>query len=123
MDYPSEKQTTSTTIVVPRGLFALGNGALVDRHDDGETTIFRYEQRIPHATYLMTMVAGDFAEVELLESVVIRIIQKSPWEILRQRHPPLRSARDWASRAACRSYLADTESRNGLTASRKPTVF
>ena len=64
MDYPSEKQTTSTTIVVRKGLFALGNGALVDRHDDGETTVFRYEQRIPHATYLMTMVAGPFAEIE-----------------------------------------------------------
>jgi len=64
VDYPSEKQTTSTTIVVPRGLFALGNGALVDRRDEGEMTVFRYEQRIPHATYLMTMVAGPFAEVE-----------------------------------------------------------
>ena len=64
VDYPSEKQTTSTTIVVPKGLFALGNGALVERRDDGETTVFRYEQRIPHATYLMTMVAGRFAEVE-----------------------------------------------------------
>jgi aminopeptidase N len=63
-DHPAEKQPTSQTIVVPRGLFALGNGALVDRRDDGETTIFRYEQRIAHATYLVTMVAGDFTETE-----------------------------------------------------------
>ncbi|GAC1408473.1 MAG: M1 family metallopeptidase [Candidatus Velthaea sp.] len=63
-DYPAEKQTTSATIVVPKGLFALSNGALVSRADVGETTVFRYEQSIPHATYLVTMVAGDFAEIE-----------------------------------------------------------
>jgi aminopeptidase N len=62
-DHPAEKQTTSQTIVVPKGLFALGNGALTSRTDDGDTTVFRYEQRIPHATYLVTMVAGDFAEI------------------------------------------------------------
>jgi len=63
-DYPAEKQPTSTTIVVPRGLFALGNGALISRTDEGDTTVFRYEQSIPHATYLVTLVAGDFAEIE-----------------------------------------------------------
>ncbi len=62
-DHPADKQTTSATVIVPKGLFALANGELVDRFDDGETTVFRYEQRIPHATYLMTMVAGDFAEI------------------------------------------------------------
>ena len=64
LDYPHEKQTTSTTVVVPRGLFALANGVLADRRDDGDATIFRYEQHVPHATYLVTMVAGHFAEVE-----------------------------------------------------------
>ncbi|GAC1533280.1 MAG: M1 family aminopeptidase [Candidatus Velthaea sp.] len=63
-DYPAEKQTTSATIVVPKGSFALSNGALVSRADVGETTVFRYEQSVPHATYLVTMVAGDFAEIE-----------------------------------------------------------
>ena len=62
-DFPSEKQSTSTTIVVPKGTFALGNGALVERRDEGDTTIFRYRQDVPHSTYLMTMVAGPFVEV------------------------------------------------------------
>ncbi len=62
-DHPAEKQTTSTTIVVERGLFALGNGALVARDDGPETTTFRYEQAIPHATYLLTLVAGTFVEI------------------------------------------------------------
>lgn len=63
LDYPHEKQRTSTTIVVPKGTFALGNGALVERKDDGDKTIFRYRQEIPHSTYLVTMVTGPFVEV------------------------------------------------------------
>jgi len=62
-DHPAEKQPTSTTIVVEPGLFALGNGALVAREETPEGTAFRYEQRVPHATYLLTMVAGAFTEV------------------------------------------------------------
>ena len=61
-DYPAEKQTTSAAVTVPAGHFALANGALAERIDDGATTTFRYEQRVPHATYLMTMVAGPFTE-------------------------------------------------------------
>jgi aminopeptidase N len=63
LDYPSGKQTTSATIVVPRGTFALGNGALVERKDDGDRTAFTYRQDVPHSTYLTTMVAGPFVEV------------------------------------------------------------
>jgi aminopeptidase N len=61
-DHPSSKQPTSTTIVVPNGHFALGNGLLVERNVGAETT-YLYEQRVPHSTYLMTMVAGPFSEV------------------------------------------------------------
>ncbi len=64
LDYPHEKQTTSATIAVPKGAFALSNGALVERRDEGDRTIFRYEQKVPHSTYLTTMVAGPFSEIE-----------------------------------------------------------
>jgi len=63
LDYPHEKQRTSTTIVVPNGWFALGNGELVERRDENGRTIFKYRQDIPHSTYLTTMVAGPFAEI------------------------------------------------------------
>ncbi len=63
LDYPHEKQRTTTTIVVPKGTFALGNGELVERKDEGDKTVFRYRQEVPHSTYLMTMVAGPFVEV------------------------------------------------------------
>jgi aminopeptidase N len=62
-DHPAEKQTTTTTIVVEPGLFALGNGALVERTETAAGTTFRYEQTVPHATYLLTMVAGAFSEI------------------------------------------------------------
>jgi aminopeptidase N len=64
LDYPHAKQTTSATVVVPKGLFALSNGKLVSRKDEGAHTVFRYEQEVPHSTYLLTLVVGPFAEVE-----------------------------------------------------------
>ena len=63
-DHPSEKASTTTTIVVEPGNFALGNGALVARNETADGVTFRYEQTIPHATYLLTMVAGAFSEIE-----------------------------------------------------------
>ena len=63
VDYPDNKQTSSATIVVRKGLFALSNGALLDRRDQAETTTFRYRQEIPHPTYLFTLVVGDFVEI------------------------------------------------------------
>ena len=62
-DHPAEKQTTSAAITVPKGHFALSNGALVERTDSATETTFRYEQRIPHAVYLVTMVTGPFSEI------------------------------------------------------------
>ena len=63
-DAPDVKATTTTTIVARKPNFALGNGALVLRRDDGETTTFVYDQTIPHAAYLLTLVVGEFEEVE-----------------------------------------------------------
>jgi aminopeptidase N len=68
LDYPAEKQTSQTTISVPKGLFALGNGALIEQKDDGDRTIYTYRQDIPHSTYLITMVAGPFAEARQADS-------------------------------------------------------
>jgi aminopeptidase N len=62
-DHPAEKQPTTTTIVVEPGQFALGNGALVAREETLEGVVFRYDQRVPHATYLLTMVVGAFSEI------------------------------------------------------------
>jgi aminopeptidase N len=63
-DYPAEKQTTSATVIVPNGTFALANGALVAKTEGQDETVYRYEQRVPHPTYLMTLVVGPFSEIE-----------------------------------------------------------
>lgn len=63
IDYPNQKQTTSATILVPQGTFALSNGELVECREQEGRTIFRYRQDIPHSTYLVTLVAGPFSEV------------------------------------------------------------
>ncbi len=65
LDYPYEKQSTSATIVVPEGMFALANGALVEHKSENGRTVYRYRQDIPHSTYLVTMAAGPFSEVAL----------------------------------------------------------
>lgn len=62
LDYPHEKQTTSATIEVPAGQFALSNGALVERREENGRAFFRYRQDVPHSTYLVTMVVGTFVE-------------------------------------------------------------
>jgi aminopeptidase N len=62
-DHPAEKQTTSASITVPKGHFALSNGALAERVETADETTFRYEQAIPHSVYLVTMVAGPFSEI------------------------------------------------------------
>jgi aminopeptidase N len=60
-DYPNEKQTSEVRVRVPEGWFALSNGRLVEEkeHEDGTRT-FHWMQERPHATYLMTLVAGNF---------------------------------------------------------------
>lgn len=72
LDYPHEKQTTSATIVVPTDLFALSNGALIWRREDPvqRTTTFRYEEKTPHATYLVSLVVGPFSETQQREHPV-----------------------------------------------------
>jgi len=62
LDYPHEKQTTSTSVLVPKGQFALANGELTKREDQGDKTLFTYEQKVPHSTYLTSIVVGPFVE-------------------------------------------------------------
>lgn len=63
LDYPHEKQRTSATIDVPKGQLALSNGALLERRDERDRTVFSFRQDVPHSTYLMTMVVGPFVEI------------------------------------------------------------
>ncbi len=61
-DYPNQKATTEVIATVPSHMKALSNGKLVRRTVDAarKTATFHWRQAIPHVTYLVTLVAGEF---------------------------------------------------------------
>jgi aminopeptidase N len=63
-DYPNQKAKTEVIAHVPRGLFALSNGHLIQRTEDENELVFHYRQDIPHATYLVTLVVGEYVAIE-----------------------------------------------------------
>ena len=64
-DHPAEKQTTTTTIVVERGhVRARQRRAGRTRRATRRRRPSATSRRIPHATYLLTLVAGEFSEIE-----------------------------------------------------------
>jgi len=62
-DHPHEKSSSEMLITVPGHMVALSNGALVEERRDEQagTRSFHFKQEVPHASYLITLVAGDFA--------------------------------------------------------------
>ncbi len=63
-DSPHVKMTTELTAHVPHGWYALSNGALVSakKPDSGDCT-YRWKMDEPHPSYLVTLAAGEFAEM------------------------------------------------------------
>jgi aminopeptidase N len=63
-DAPNERATSEITITVPQPYFALSNGRLLDTTRDtaAGTVTYHWLQEQPHATYLMTLVVGNFSE-------------------------------------------------------------
>lgn len=61
---PDDKATTELVARVPTGMFALSNGALIDRRDnDDGTTSFHWRETTPHSAYLVMLAAGPFVEI------------------------------------------------------------
>lgn len=61
-DYPNDRATSEMIVRVPRGLFALSNGKLVDRHENGDgTCTFHWTMDVPHPSYLISLAVSDFA--------------------------------------------------------------
>jgi len=61
-DYPDDKATSEGTIDVPDGWFALSNGKLIDKTSKGGRTQYHWKMDLPHATYLISFVAGPYEE-------------------------------------------------------------
>jgi aminopeptidase N len=64
-DSPHAKMTTEIVARVPRGWYALSNGVLAEHHPgrEGQLDVFHYRMTAPHASYLVTLVAGEFARM------------------------------------------------------------
>ncbi|MFO0618627.1 MAG: M1 family aminopeptidase [Polyangiaceae bacterium] len=77
-DKPHIKQTTELRARVPAGLYCLSNGTLVERSDDGATSFFHYSQAEPHASYLVSIVVGDFAILEAPEETRVPVTYVVP---------------------------------------------
>lgn len=63
-DSPHVKQTFEIRVKVPEGWTALSNGALLsaDEHEDGVVHHFKMDDPLP--SYLFTLVAGEFSEID-----------------------------------------------------------
>jgi aminopeptidase N len=77
-DSPHIKMTTELTAHVPHGWFALSNGTLLSssRPETGPWT-YHYKLGLPHASYLLTLAAGEFAEVSEEVTVADRVVPLS----------------------------------------------
>ncbi|HEU4535997.1 MAG TPA: M1 family metallopeptidase, partial [Polyangiaceae bacterium] len=64
VDRPNVKQTTELRVRVPAGWDALSNGRLVARERAEGGEVFHWKTDLPHSTYLLTLVAGEFAVLE-----------------------------------------------------------
>ena len=74
-DAPNERASSEITITVPQPYFALSNGVLLDtRRDDAAGTItYHWLQEQPHATYLMTLVVGEFsAHTDMVDGLPVQ---------------------------------------------------
>jgi aminopeptidase N len=63
-DYPNQKAKTEVIAHVRPGQLALSNGVLLERRESPDEHVFHYRQEIPHATYLVTLVVGDYVAIE-----------------------------------------------------------
>jgi len=63
-DWPDEKATSETVISVPEGQTVVSNGHLASvTHDAAKKTVtYDWVESVPHSTYLISIVAGTFAQ-------------------------------------------------------------
>ena len=61
-DKPNFKQTTEVLLHLPAGMFGLSNGRLVKKKTTPTESFFHYKMELPYSTYLLSIVAGEFAE-------------------------------------------------------------
>lgn len=63
-DYPNDKATFEGIFRVEKGMYALSNGVLVDRHDIGDKTQFHWKLDTPQVSYLTTVAVSKYEVIE-----------------------------------------------------------
>jgi aminopeptidase N len=63
-DYPNAKATSEVIATVPARMTVLSNGALVEDRVHGELRTVHYRQDVPHSSYLVTLVAGEYSHTQ-----------------------------------------------------------
>jgi aminopeptidase N len=63
-DSPQDRTTTEVVVRVPKGFTAVSNGRLRRKRRKGNREEFHWFQDVPHATYLVTLAVGKFAEIK-----------------------------------------------------------
>ncbi len=65
-DYPNDRVTSELRVTVPAPHVVLSNGRLAQVSEDSadNTKTYHWKQEQPHATYLITLVAGEFSVIE-----------------------------------------------------------
>jgi len=63
-DHPLDKATFTFRITVPKPLTAVANGALVETIDNGDSQTFVWDLESRTATYLATIVIGEYERIE-----------------------------------------------------------
>jgi aminopeptidase N len=64
-DYPNDRLTTETILTVPASWITVSNGKLISVTDAGKgLKTWTWKESVPSSTYLFTVVAGEFDEVE-----------------------------------------------------------
>ena len=82
-DSPNEKFTSEVTCRVPEGMTVISNGRLVEQQRDAGTGLvtFHWSQEMPHANYLISLVAGYFKKLEAKHKNVPLAFSTPPSEI------------------------------------------
>ena len=70
-DKPHVKMTTEARITVPAGFYVLSNGVLASRQKTSDEEVFHWKMEEPHPSYLVTIVAGEFAELRAEVDVAV----------------------------------------------------
>lgn len=64
-DFPNDRMTSEMIVTVPEDQMAISNGELLEvtRNETAHTRTFHWRENVPHVTYLVSLVVGEFTEV------------------------------------------------------------